>query len=269
MRAIVCWVLAGCGFQGPPTSAQQPGLDAPQGSDAHAGDLCLGPGNFQICIPAPTQPVMLGATNSMIDTEANSTASMCVASNNAAVCVVAGTTVQIGGGILYASGHRPLVIFASDAIAITGGLDVGSHQMGPPDRRLRLRLVELRELQVERRRLGRRRPRWRRRRLVRFHRWQRRQRRRRRQRRWRGSNRRADARHAARRGALAGGTGGMGGAGGGTGGMGNRHGGGAVRTVARAGNSILVTGFVNAHPVAAAMRATWQRAAAAAAAPAA
>jgi hypothetical protein len=142
-RAPALALVAGCSFA-PPAAEQQhpPGddarpADAPEIRDAAIdgppGLLCLGENNFRICLPPPQQPfAVVGPTNTGIDTDVlpNPCTFVDAGVGGPTLCVVAATTITIDDNILFVSGSHPLVLFASQTIEITNGVDVGSHFTG-------------------------------------------------------------------------------------------------------------------------------------------
>lgn len=137
VRWVIGALLAGCSFHGPSVGgiadgsagAQDTGLDT---LIVPPGDTCLGSGNFTVCVPTPTGPRIFGngAANETIDTDMPGCILVDQPGGSKKLCVIAGTTITIGPKILYAAGSHPLVLFASDTIFVSGGVDVGSHYMG-------------------------------------------------------------------------------------------------------------------------------------------
>src|SRR5262249_21259272 len=80
----------------------------------------------------PTMPFAVhGTTNTGVDTDATTTPCIFVAqSNRPSLCVLAATTITIDDNTLFISGTHPAVLFATDAIEIGHGVDVGSHANG-------------------------------------------------------------------------------------------------------------------------------------------
>jgi hypothetical protein len=100
--------------------------------DAPPGALCLGAGEFRVCVPPPTQPfAVTGATNTGLDTDdPNSGCTPVSQGTRPDLCVIAATTITIDANILFAQGSHPFVLFAADTIQIGSGVDVGSHAQG-------------------------------------------------------------------------------------------------------------------------------------------
>jgi hypothetical protein len=139
MRWPIALVLAGCNFTAPPPATSDtppPHIDAPATADAEVdapdNQLCLGANNFRICVPPPTDPfTVVGTANTGIDTDSTPNPCNFVAQpNGPTLCVIAATTITIDANILFVSGQHPLVLFASDTIEISNGVDVGSHFAG-------------------------------------------------------------------------------------------------------------------------------------------
>ncbi len=98
-------------------------IDAP-------GTTCM-PGFVDLCSqPTPTTPLVITGTQ-MIDTDNDPRCRVVVQSNGPDVCVVMGTTVQIGNGaVLSAFGSRPLALASSTVLEILGEIDVSSRRSG-------------------------------------------------------------------------------------------------------------------------------------------
>jgi hypothetical protein len=115
LRCSAVW-LAACGF---PRPADVPDLDA--------ATACFGNDLVTVCLAStPSRPLAITAQTT-IDT---SDSSMCAATTSSAkYCVVAATTISISAK-LRGIGSKPLVLVASDSIAVTldGSIDVGSHR---------------------------------------------------------------------------------------------------------------------------------------------
>src|SRR4051812_11023977 len=80
-------------------------IDAPARFDGPPG-LCFGSGSFTVCLPSlPSTPVSVGPAT--IDTTACNTAGAHVVDQpTGSLCVFAGTTASVGGGV-FATGSRP------------------------------------------------------------------------------------------------------------------------------------------------------------------
>ena len=117
MRALFAVALTGC--------SSLFGLDDPKLIDAAGEDsakqLCLGEGEFRICAPQPTKEVTL---TTVLSTDTG--CDLVVPSNGQQLCVVTGTTIRIAGDPTHPWGSRPLVLFASASIEISGLLDASS-----------------------------------------------------------------------------------------------------------------------------------------------
>jgi len=121
-------VMTGC--------RQLAGLDDPLGGDAGAGDdgtvdgspACFGTGLVEICMPTPSDAVVLSQT---LNTDTDPRCATNVTSGGAGFCVVAGRTITIASGqTLRGIGSKPLVLVADQVITIEGTLDVASHRQG-------------------------------------------------------------------------------------------------------------------------------------------
>ena len=138
MRWLLLAMLAGCDFErgggavpgdGPDAA---PPKDTPDAPDAPPSQVCLGDGEFRICVDEPTMPFSVGATNPTIDTDADPPECTFVSQpDRPSLCVIAATTITIDDSILFVTGSHPLVLLARDTIRIGRGVDVSSHQMGP------------------------------------------------------------------------------------------------------------------------------------------
>ncbi|HUJ62681.1 MAG TPA: hypothetical protein VLX92_29465 [Kofleriaceae bacterium] len=99
--------------------------DGGGGSDGN-GSSCYG--ELDVClVQAPSTPLTIG-TDTSIDTDSSP---MCLPLAGGATtwCVLGGTQVMVSAG-LTATGSKPLVIVATDTIAIGDKLDVASHRNG-------------------------------------------------------------------------------------------------------------------------------------------
>lgn len=111
--------------------------DAPASiSDASAVDaaVCFGTGLVHVCLAAaPATSFMTTASGKpmVIDTASSS---LCVetVSGGSNDCVIAATTITLGGP-LRAAGPRPLVLIASDTIQVAATIDVASHRGATPE----------------------------------------------------------------------------------------------------------------------------------------
>ena len=109
-----------CVADEPAVDARVDALDAPM-IDGPPGALCLGT-PLRVCLTTtPTQPVALPAA---IDTMSGCTQIVMQASGPE-LCVVAGTTVTVPGATR-ATGPRPLVVVATQALTVEGTIDASS-----------------------------------------------------------------------------------------------------------------------------------------------
>ena len=104
-----------------------PGSDSQSAVDAAA---CFGTGLVHLCLETPpTSPLMI-STRLLLDTDSSP---MCASvPNGNKYCVIAGTTITLEAR-LRATGARPLVLIASDSIAVSALVDVGSHRGDDPE----------------------------------------------------------------------------------------------------------------------------------------
>ncbi|HEX7841963.1 MAG TPA: hypothetical protein VF469_31045, partial [Kofleriaceae bacterium] len=145
MRAwALALVLGGCGFSS--TAAPDHGLDG--GSDTAGGNtggtgdpvagvvhVCLG--TF-VGVCADTPRTSLTLMTGMIDTSDTSSSTKCLPATayvttpaGLDVCVVAAQTITIpGGNKVSVTGRKRLVLLANDTLTISGTLDVASHRNG-------------------------------------------------------------------------------------------------------------------------------------------
>jgi hypothetical protein len=86
---------------------------------------CFGTGLVGTCLQtAPTAPLTI-SISTMINTDSSSMCAPIVSGGN--YCVLAATTISVEAP-LRATGSRPLVLVASDSIAVSNTIDVGSHR---------------------------------------------------------------------------------------------------------------------------------------------
>lgn len=111
------------GANDPPVDAL---ADASPPADA---SLCFGQGLVMLCLPqAPSAPYAV-TVSTTLDTDASAVCSVSFDE----WCVIAATEINIqNAGLLVARGSRPLVLVASDSIAVEGTLDVASTHGDPP-----------------------------------------------------------------------------------------------------------------------------------------
>ena len=136
MRSLLCVALAGLGCSSRVNSeyCQNHGTDHQYCPwlDAEVPDsqsLCLGAGSFTLCVDTPAAPVTLPTD---LDTDLSTAClpaqpAMWKTAGQPDACIVVGTMVSIDN--VRAHGGRPLVVFASGTITVTG-LDVSSTHSG-------------------------------------------------------------------------------------------------------------------------------------------
>jgi len=140
VRAILLTTLcAACGFQpGGASSADDAGLHDSAGRDGAIDAVrdatlpanCFGTG-FTVVCPAvlPTTPLNITVTTSIL-TDTGSSACALLSPPNDAVCVIAGSTVNISS-FLSAKGQRPLVVLSLGTLDVPGEIDVNSLKNAP------------------------------------------------------------------------------------------------------------------------------------------
>ncbi|HET7503063.1 MAG TPA: hypothetical protein VFK02_18710 [Kofleriaceae bacterium] len=152
MRAwLVAIALAGCGFKATPSETgngapagggepEAPPIDAPEPPpieidgaplDGAAAEVCLG-SFVRVCVDPPLSATTLTQqANPSIDT---GTSSLCVpytSTPHVDACVITGQSITIPpGNTISVIGRRPLILFATGSITISGVLDAASHQGG-------------------------------------------------------------------------------------------------------------------------------------------
>lgn len=98
--------------------------------DGSVEDACYGTGIVQLCLGEPAS----GATmlpDGTLDTDSSPLCATNVISGGTGACVVAGNTVVLPtGGVLVATGSKPLIVVAHDSITISGTLSVASRREG-------------------------------------------------------------------------------------------------------------------------------------------
>ncbi len=123
-------VLLGCSFEHGTVTSGSPdgGINGSDDIDAPpSGTLCLGAAAYQVCVPHPTMSVTVSG---LIDT---ATAAECapaqpsgwLAAGQPESCFIFGTSISISGTARFV-GARPVVLFASNDISISGTLDASS-----------------------------------------------------------------------------------------------------------------------------------------------
>jgi hypothetical protein len=151
---VVVWLAAGCrqllGLHDLPmddaVDAPAPGdapgesmqlVDGPAGADGAdgaapgdtSGQLCLGTGSFNYCVPAPTMPFAVSA-NTTLDTATDPRCNLVGGSGRPVACVIAGTMITLQAGTLFATGPNPLVLLSASTLDLSGTIDIGSHRDG-------------------------------------------------------------------------------------------------------------------------------------------
>lgn len=127
MRWALLIALVGCSFQAPDPGPGPGGDDGPLPPGDLAGVSCVGEDTYVACFPTPTVGVTLPST---VDTDS----SICAAEmpigwmGQPDSCFIVGTTITASGTSVF--GSRPLMLWATDSITITGDIDVASHRGG-------------------------------------------------------------------------------------------------------------------------------------------
>jgi hypothetical protein len=142
MRAwVLALALGGCSFQATPASnspGSSGGDDAPPvdagppidgaGLDGKAAAACLGM-FINVCVDPPQSPTTL---TQPIDTGTSTLCAPYQSSPPIDACVITGTSIVIAGGVtISATGTKPLILFSTGGITISGVLDAASHQGKP------------------------------------------------------------------------------------------------------------------------------------------
>jgi hypothetical protein len=95
--------------------------DAPPGAQA-----CFGTGIVRVCFAAPPPTPLTISAQTTINTD-NSSMCATTVSSTSDYCVIAATSITVDA-TLRATGTKPLVLIASDAITVNQLIDVGSHR---------------------------------------------------------------------------------------------------------------------------------------------
>lgn len=129
-------VVGGCSFSATPgggaggQDAQVPpdaAIDGP--GDGSSEPVCLG-SYIRICVPAPSSTLMLMAGR--LDTQQSLLCAPYTATPMVSACVVAAQSITIPpGNTVSVSGDRPLVLFSTGSITISGVLDGASRGSSP------------------------------------------------------------------------------------------------------------------------------------------
>lgn len=131
--------VTACGFPRPTDLARDasiPGDASPDAADdpiPDAREFCLGAAPFTICLlEPPTKPVLIRVLSTLDTGTSSSTGTDLTCSQTLRggvdYCVVAATTITVTA-TFHATGSRPLVFFASEAITTMALVDVGSHRL--------------------------------------------------------------------------------------------------------------------------------------------
>lgn len=139
MRWLLAVLVCGCNFHpGASTAGDDVGApDAPPPIDAPVDvriGYCLGNATIEICLSeAPAMPLLISATANL-DTDLSSLcATNVVGGSLGQYCVLAASAITVAGGkLLSAKGTRPLVLFSSGTIKVSGTIDVAGHLDGTP-----------------------------------------------------------------------------------------------------------------------------------------
>jgi hypothetical protein len=122
-------VLASCGFQ--PLAVTSDGGSGSNTIDAPNGQACFGPSGWRVCLSS-----LPGGSTTLPPTINTDTSPLCLPEQPASwvstqpdACIITGSTI-VAASTVMATGDRPLVLLATDAITISGTLDVASHVGG-------------------------------------------------------------------------------------------------------------------------------------------
>jgi hypothetical protein len=110
----------------------QPPIDAALMEPMPDARQCFGGPFLTVCLQSPPTAPLTLSTLMPIDTDGSGCATIDAANSTdgtTSYCVLTGTAISVPAAMaVRASGTRPLVLVASDAISIDGTLDVGSHR---------------------------------------------------------------------------------------------------------------------------------------------
>jgi hypothetical protein len=128
-------LIAGCGFSAHapanPGGDDTPGIDAAVPGDAAAsidGAAACVAGFLDLCKQAAPSTALDITNAQSINTDSDPRCRKLTQPAGSDVCLIYATRVAIsGGGVLTASGKRPLAIASSSTMTIDGTIDVGSH----------------------------------------------------------------------------------------------------------------------------------------------
>ncbi|HEU4729863.1 MAG TPA: hypothetical protein VFT22_18330 [Kofleriaceae bacterium] len=148
MRAwLVAIALAGCGFKATPSEMvggdpagggdpEEPPIDAPgpppveiDGAPLDGAQVATCLGTFvRVCVDPPQSSVMLTPqANMTIDTGTSALCAPYTSEPHVDACVITGQSITLSGGTVSVSGRRPLILFSTGSITISGVLDAASH----------------------------------------------------------------------------------------------------------------------------------------------
>jgi hypothetical protein len=96
-------------------------------ADMDAPPVCFGAGLSTICFDTPPAAPLTIEAATLIDTDASPACLPYTGTHPGQLCVIAGTAVTVASP-LAAHGSRPLVLLATDALAIASLVDVASHR---------------------------------------------------------------------------------------------------------------------------------------------
>ncbi len=115
--------------------APNPMANATLGATTHTvtitddDETCLGTGNYALCFTPPTAAVAVaGAINTDTSPLCSAAGPLSGWTGGPSSCFVVGTSISVAA--TQVTGSKPLVLFATGAITVTGDLDVASHRGG-------------------------------------------------------------------------------------------------------------------------------------------
>jgi hypothetical protein len=123
IRARAAWSLVACAA----CSADAPVVGDGHGSGSgDGGPLCLGT-TITVCLDAePKMPLSVTSATTIDTSNANNCTAVVAQQLGPELCVLAGSKIEISGA-LTATGTRPLVLFSSGDLTVTGSVDVSSN----------------------------------------------------------------------------------------------------------------------------------------------
>jgi len=123
VRALAALALCGCAFHTSDRADAALAVDArPDGPPA-----CLASGAWQVCIDRPTAEATLPRSINTSPGTADCTTLAGWGTNQPEACAIAATTITVASDTLV-FGTRPLVLIATDTIAVSAVLDAASHE---------------------------------------------------------------------------------------------------------------------------------------------